>query len=97
VKTTNSPLYRHFIHGLRECRKNLGVTQDELGRRLGWRQSAVSKIERHERRIDVAEFAHICRALDVPPGEMYERLYTQFAPLKPRFVRPKIRSGKGTR
>ncbi|UIJ74253.1 helix-turn-helix domain-containing protein [Aurantimonas sp. HBX-1] len=50
-----------------QARKDAGITQAELGLRIGQRQTFVSKVELGERRIDVAEFVEICRAIQVDP------------------------------
>lgn len=49
------------------ARKDAGVTQTELGNRLGQRQTFVSKFELGERRLDVAEFIEIAREIGVDP------------------------------
>lgn len=54
-------------------RKERGVTQGALGERLGNTQTFVSKVERGERRLDVAEFVDWCVALGVPPDELFAR------------------------
>jgi len=56
-----------MIEKLVEARKAAGITQAELGRRIGQRQTFISKVELGERRIDVAEFIQICRAIHVDP------------------------------
>jgi transcriptional regulator with XRE-family HTH domain len=56
-----------MIELLVQARKDAGVTQLELGKRVGQRQTFVSKFELGERRIDVAEFIEISRALGVDP------------------------------
>lgn len=78
MKTTYSPLYRHFIKGLREQRKANGVTQDELAARLKAGQSFVSKVERGERRIDVAEFVVIAQAIGQDPEKLFGSLLQAF-------------------
>ncbi len=65
MKTTHSPLYRQILAALVDTRKAKGITQVDLARRLGKPQSFVSKFENGERRIDVAEFIEICRAMQV--------------------------------
>lgn len=63
----NSPLhepdYRAFVEHLTALRKEMGVTQAALAAKLGKPQSFVSKFERHERRLDPAEFRVIVEAL----------------------------------
>jgi transcriptional regulator with XRE-family HTH domain len=56
--------YSQLILLLRAAREKAGVTQQELARRLGQTQSFVSKCERGERRIDVIELRHFCKALN---------------------------------
>ena len=51
-----------------EARRNAGLTQVELAKRLGRPQSFVSKFERGERRLDVAEFLDVARALGIDPS-----------------------------
>jgi transcriptional regulator with XRE-family HTH domain len=49
------------------ARREADVTQQELGKRLGLRQTVISKIETFERRVDVAEFMLLCRAIGADP------------------------------
>ncbi|WP_354343129.1 helix-turn-helix domain-containing protein [Phyllobacterium ifriqiyense] len=56
-----------MIELLVQARKDVGVTQVELGKRLGLRQTFVSKVELGERRLDAAEFIIMCRAVPVDP------------------------------
>jgi hypothetical protein len=49
-----------------ESRKNSGVTQEVLAKRLGATQSEISKCQRGERRIDIVELRRWCAALKVP-------------------------------
>lgn len=65
--------YRVFVRHLIELRRSVGVTQQELADRLGKPQSYVSKSERFERRLDVAEFRKIVTALGGDPVDEYRR------------------------
>lgn len=56
-----------MIDLLVQARKDAGITQAELGKRLGQRQTFVSKFELGERRLDVAEFIAVCRAMGLEP------------------------------
>lgn len=67
LSSIRSDLYRRMIGLLVAARKNAGMTQVELGRRLGQRQTFVSKFELGERRLDVAEFVLVSRALGADP------------------------------
>lgn len=56
-----------MIELLVQARKDAGITQVELGKRLGRRQTFVSKFELGERRLDVAEFVAASRAIGADP------------------------------
>lgn len=56
-----------MIELLVQARKDAGITQEELGKRIGQRQTFVSKFELLERRLDVAEFVEISRAIGTDP------------------------------
>ena len=63
-KSINSQTYGIFLDHLRETREKANITQAKLAERLGETQSFVSKCERGERRIDVAELREFCLAID---------------------------------
>jgi transcriptional regulator with XRE-family HTH domain len=56
-------LYRACLRRLVAARREAGLTQQQLADRIGQRQTFISKIELAERRLDVAEFVLLCRAL----------------------------------
>ncbi|MEW9838421.1 helix-turn-helix domain-containing protein, partial [Mesorhizobium marinum] len=58
------------IELLVQARKDAGITQAELGKRIGQRQTFVSKFELGERRLDVAEFIAVSRAIGVDPHKV---------------------------
>ena len=58
--------YQVFLRHLREVRHKAGLTQVEVGKRLGVAQAIISKCERGERRLDVIELRAYCVALEVP-------------------------------
>lgn len=70
VSSLRSDLYQRMIELLVQARKDAGVTQVELGNRLGQRQTFVSKFELGERRLDVAEFVTVCRAIGIEPCKL---------------------------
>jgi transcriptional regulator with XRE-family HTH domain len=74
TKTIYSKEYGEFLRVLRETRSQLGLTQHELAKRLRQTQSFVSKCERGERRIDVVELRHFCRAMRIPFRTFIKRL-----------------------
>ena len=60
-------------HRFEALRQEAGVTQVELGARLGNTQTFVSKFERGERRLDVTEFVDVCEALGAEPMGAFAR------------------------
>jgi transcriptional regulator with XRE-family HTH domain len=50
---------------LRQVRKDAGLRQTELAKRLGQPQSFVSKYESGERRLDLLDLDGVCRAVDI--------------------------------
>ena len=56
-----------FVERLIAARKRAGVTQAVLAERLGKPQSFISKSERLERRVDVAEFRDMMIAIGCDP------------------------------
>lgn len=70
LSSLRSDLYRRMIELLVEARKKAGITQVELGKRLGQRQTFVSKFELGERRLDVAEFVAVSRAIGAHPYDI---------------------------
>lgn len=56
-----------MIELLVAARKEAGITQVELGKRLGQRQTFVSKFKLGERRLDAAEFITVSRAIGADP------------------------------
>ncbi len=50
---------------LKNLRKEANLSQQELAQRIGKPQSFVSKYEAGERRLDMIELRHICKALDL--------------------------------
>ena len=72
MSSIRSDLYRRIIELLVQARKDAGITQVELGKRLGQRQTFVSKFELGERRLDVAEFVTVARAIGTDPCELIQ-------------------------
>jgi len=67
-------LYRRFGQLLAEERKARGLTQAEVGRRLGKPPSAIWKYENGELRVDVVELIALGRAVGFDPLELMRRL-----------------------
>lgn len=73
-KSVFTDAYRLLIETIVLARKEAGVTQTELARRVGRGQPVISLIESGERRLDVVEFYVIARALGYDPTMLFARL-----------------------
>ncbi|RZF63830.1 XRE family transcriptional regulator [Sphingomonas populi] len=71
-----SPDYRTLIDTLSLLRKELGVSQRELARRIAKPPSFINKIELLERRLDIVEFIVIAEALGRKPHDLLRALRT---------------------
>ena len=67
ARSLRTPGHRALMRVLIETRKETGLTQEELARKLGRPQSFVAKVETGERRLDVVEFVEWFDALQVDP------------------------------
>ena len=84
LKSICTDEYEVLLQRLISARKEAGILQQDLARRLDKPQSFVSKYERRARRLDVVEFITICRALNVDSrsivGEIEDRLSAKSHP-----------------
>jgi DNA-binding XRE family transcriptional regulator len=71
TKSVFTDAYRALLESLKDARRDAGVSQTELARRLGKPQQFVSFIELGARRVDVIEFYAIMKALGADPGEAF--------------------------
>ena len=69
-----TPLYEEFLRLIIEARKTVGISQNELSRRLKKPQPFVSKYEHGVRRLDVGEFVQISKALGIDPLHVMKKL-----------------------
>jgi transcriptional regulator with XRE-family HTH domain len=60
--------YQRFLGRLRQARQDASLTQAEVGRQIGARQSFVSKVESGERRLDPVELARLAAVYGKPLG-----------------------------
>ncbi len=58
---------------LRQVRRDAGLRQSDLAKRLGQPQSFVSKYESGERRLDLLELRQICEAVGISLAEFVRR------------------------
>jgi transcriptional regulator with XRE-family HTH domain len=66
MKSTHTPEYRFMLAPLRQARRDSGLTQAEVGRRLGLRQNHVSRMETGERLLDPVELARFAARYSKP-------------------------------
>lgn len=76
-KSVFTDAYATVVEYLVALRKEKGVSQVELARRLGRPQPFVSFVENKERRLDVVEFYAYVSALGGDPSEAIVGLYAQ--------------------
>lgn len=60
-KSIYSKEYKNTIEKLKKARIEIGLKQEEVAKKLKKPQSYISKIERGERRIDVAELQELAK------------------------------------
>ncbi|MES0488444.1 MAG: helix-turn-helix transcriptional regulator [Leptospirales bacterium] len=58
--------YGLLIDKLIQARLEAGLTQEEAGKKLGWRQDYISKLESKQRRLDVIELADFAKIYKKP-------------------------------
>jgi len=71
AKTLRTRGHRALLAVLVASRRDAGLTQADLAKRLGVVPSWVAKVEIGERRLDVIEFTTIARALKIKPLTFY--------------------------
>jgi transcriptional regulator with XRE-family HTH domain len=67
TKSVHTRNYKAFLALLIKARKDAGMTQEQLARRLNRPQSFVSKCENGERRLDVIELLQFLQSIGVEP------------------------------
>jgi transcriptional regulator with XRE-family HTH domain len=76
LKSTLSPEYEFVKQTLIRIRNEAGLTQRDLANRMGREQSFIWRIETGERRIDIIEFAWLCKAVGKDPTMVYATIMT---------------------
>ena len=74
MRSLHTKPYQAFVAVMVLARQEADMSQHELARRIGKPQSFVSKYERRERRLDVAEFIKVARALGLDPAKLIRRI-----------------------
>lgn len=77
LASTRTELYQALLALLIRARKDAGMTQVALADRVGRRQTFVSKYELGERRLDIAEFIIISRAIGADPLALIQNAETE--------------------
>lgn len=72
--TSRSRRHARLVELLVETRREAGISQVELARRMGLRQQWIAHMESGARRIDVVELIDICRALDCDCVELFRKI-----------------------
>ena len=83
-KTVHSSDQAAFCAMMVVARKDAGLTQQALARRLKRPQSFVAKYEGGERRLDVVEFVAIVRAIGADPVKLVRDFVSGKSPPKAR-------------
>lgn len=73
--------YKTIIDALVRIRKERKITQVQLANAMRVPQSFISKAERCERRLDVAELLHICEFLGINLSNLLAELPIRFRTL----------------
>lgn len=73
-KSIHTAQHEHLCALLIAERKNVGMTQEELAKRLGKHQSYVSKFETGERRLDVIEFMEVAKKVGFSAAALLGKL-----------------------
>lgn len=72
MKSIGDTLYRSIVSRMKAERLKASLSQEVLAGKLGKPQNYISKIERFERRMDVAEFIRIARIIGIDPSSIMD-------------------------
>ena len=75
-KSQFTDAYASFIKVLIAARKHAGVSQVELGKRVGRDQPFISLVENGVRRVDIIEFCALARGIGRDPAELLAEIQT---------------------
>jgi len=68
----HSARYKRFLAALRQARKNAGLTQVEVAKKLRNHNSYTSKSENGERRVDVVELVDFCQIYGISVSQLLQ-------------------------
>lgn len=72
MKTIYQDRYQILITELIRIRKDNGLTQAQLAKKLDKPQSYIAKIEAKDRKLDILEFVVLCEVLMVLPCDVLQ-------------------------
>jgi transcriptional regulator with XRE-family HTH domain len=67
-------LQRAIVSAIAQARKAADLSQRQLSVKLGEPPNWIQRVESLERRVDVAEFIRIARALGIEPSALFARI-----------------------
>jgi len=73
TKSTHSDLQLRFGVVIRQSRRSLGITQEELAGRAGLHRSYVADVERGARNISIDVIERVAEALNVSISDLFAR------------------------
>jgi transcriptional regulator with XRE-family HTH domain len=73
-----SDAHRVLVEALKRARKETGLTQAQLGQRVGKNQKFISLIEQGQRRVDLIEFYALARAMKLSPLRLFQLVIQNF-------------------
>ncbi len=76
MTSLHTPEYRQLVAELVKARKKAGITQKDLAASLAKPQSFVSKYEKNERRLDIAEYIEIAKILNVRWKTLFDKIFS---------------------
>ncbi|WP_428685376.1 helix-turn-helix domain-containing protein [Reyranella sp.] len=79
LKSVHTARHKLFCASLKRARKDGGLTQQDVAKKLHEHQSFVSRYETGERRLDVVEYLEICSVIGVDPSEHLRLLTYEWA------------------
>lgn len=74
IEKEEAQLTRVIISVLRAARDDSDVTQEELGRRMGWSKKQMWDLEHGRKTVTVAHFFMIARRLGIDPERLVRRV-----------------------
>jgi transcriptional regulator with XRE-family HTH domain len=71
-KSIHTAGHKALVAAFIEARQNAKMTQMELAKKLGWKQSLIARVESGQRRIDAMDIVLWGKAVGIDPRELFE-------------------------